>query len=105
LTRSSWRRRSDARLACQRCRLLRRGVNGAGWAIRVAPVAREPFEERDTGASSSRRGRGLSCRFRRGREPAGDLTAASAAVTAGPLLGHADRRACPCSRLTRGRRL
>jgi hypothetical protein len=38
----------------------------------------EPFEERSTGASSSCRGRGLSCRFRRGREPAGDLTAASA---------------------------
>jgi hypothetical protein len=39
---------------------------------------REPFEERNTGASSSCRGRGLSCCFRRGREPAGDLTAASA---------------------------
>jgi hypothetical protein len=38
----------------------------------------EPFEERSTGALSSCCGRGLSCRFRRGREPAGDLTAASA---------------------------
>jgi hypothetical protein len=37
---SSWRRRSDARLACQRCRLLRRGVNATGRSIRVAPVAR-----------------------------------------------------------------
>jgi hypothetical protein len=40
LTRSLWRRRSDARLACQRCCLLRRGVNATGRAIHVAPVAR-----------------------------------------------------------------
>jgi hypothetical protein len=46
--RSLWRRRSDARLACQRCCLLRRGVNATGRAIRVAPVAR---------ASHSRNGR------------------------------------------------
>jgi hypothetical protein len=46
---------------------------------------RELFEERNMGASSSCRGRGLSCRFRRGREPAGDLTAASARLLA-PLL-------------------
>jgi hypothetical protein len=39
---------------------------------------REPFEERKTGASSSRRGRRLPCCSRRGREPADDLTAASA---------------------------
>jgi hypothetical protein len=38
---------------------------------------RGPFEERGTGASSSRRGRGLLCRFRKGRELGGDLTAAS----------------------------
>ena len=56
----------------------------AGRPLRV-------LEERNTGASSSRHGRGLSCRFRRGREPADDLTAASATVTVGPLLGHADR--------------
>jgi hypothetical protein len=40
LTRSLWQRQSDARLACQRCCLLRRGVNATGQAIRVAPVAR-----------------------------------------------------------------
>jgi hypothetical protein len=39
---------------------------------------REPFEERSTGALSLRRGRGLSCRFRKGREPGGDFTAAPA---------------------------
>jgi hypothetical protein len=38
----------------------------------------EPFEEWNMGASSSCRGRGLSCHFRMGHEPAGDLTAASA---------------------------
>jgi hypothetical protein len=46
---------------------------------------REPFEERNTGASSSRRGRGLPCCSRRGREPADDLTAASARLLP-PLL-------------------
>jgi hypothetical protein len=46
---------------------------------------REPFEERNTVASSSRRGRGLPCCFRRGREPAGNLTAASARLPP-PLL-------------------
>jgi hypothetical protein len=46
----------------------------AGRPLRV----RESFEEQATGASSSRRGRGLPCRFRRGREPTGDSTAASA---------------------------
>jgi hypothetical protein len=45
---------------------------------------RGSFEERNTGALSSRRGRGLPCRIRRGREPAGDLTAASARLS--PLL-------------------
>jgi hypothetical protein len=40
---------------------------------------REPFEERNTGASSSRGGRGLSRCPRRGREPVDDLTAASVA--------------------------
>ena len=39
---------------------------------------RKPFEERNTGVSSLLRGKGLPCRFRRGREPASDLTAASA---------------------------
>jgi hypothetical protein len=37
---------------------------------------RGTFEERGTGASSLRRGRGLPCCFRKGREPRGDLTAA-----------------------------
>jgi hypothetical protein len=39
---------------------------------------RGPFEERGTGASSLHRGRGLPCCFRKGHEPGGDLTAASA---------------------------
>jgi hypothetical protein len=38
---------------------------------------RELFEERNTGASSLLRGRGLPYRFRRGCEPIGDWTAAS----------------------------
>jgi hypothetical protein len=45
----------------------------------------EPFEERNTGASSSRRGRGFSCCSRRGRELADDLAAASARLPP-PLL-------------------
>jgi hypothetical protein len=49
---------------------------------------RESFEERNTGASSSCRERGLSCRFRRGREPAGDLTAASARLLPQLLPAH-----------------
>jgi hypothetical protein len=39
---------------------------------------REPFEGWNTGASSLFRGRGLPCCFRRGCEPVGDWTAASA---------------------------
>jgi hypothetical protein len=46
---------------------------------------REPFEERNTGALSSRRGRRLPCYSRRGREPAEDLTATSARLLP-PLL-------------------
>jgi hypothetical protein len=53
---------------------MRRDGRFAGRPLRVL----EPFEEWNTGASSSCRRRGLSCRFRKGREPAGDLTAASA---------------------------
>jgi hypothetical protein len=56
----------------------------AGRPLRV----REPFEERDTGMPSSCRGRGLSCRFRRGREPAGDLTAAFARLLLQLLSAH-----------------
>jgi hypothetical protein len=51
-------------------------------------LLREPFEERNTGASSSRRGRGLSCCPRRGREPAYDLTAASARMLPPLLSAH-----------------
>jgi hypothetical protein len=50
----------------------------------------ESFEERNTGASSLCRGRGLPCRFRRGCEPVGHWTArfrpSIAAITAGPPL-------------------
>jgi hypothetical protein len=60
---------------------MRRDEQFVGRLLRVL----EPFEERNTGASSSSRGRGLPCRFRRGREPAGDLTAASARLLP-PLL-------------------
>jgi hypothetical protein len=60
---------------------MRRDGRFAGRPLRVL----EPFEEWNTGASSSRCGRGLPCRFRRGREPAGDLTAASARLLP-PLL-------------------
>jgi hypothetical protein len=56
----------------------------AGRSLRV----RESFEERNTGASSSCRGRGLSYRFRRGRKPAGDLTAASARLLLQLLPAH-----------------
>jgi hypothetical protein len=56
----------------------------------LLPKCRLPCREvnvtgRDTGASSSHRGRGLSCCSRRGREPADDLTAASARLLP-PLL-------------------
>jgi hypothetical protein len=60
---------------------MRRDGRFAGRLLRV----RESFEERNTGVSSSRRGRGLPCRFRRGHEPAGDLTATSARLLP-PLL-------------------
>jgi hypothetical protein len=63
---------------------MRRDGRFAGRPLRV----RESFEERNTGAPSSCRGRGLSCRFRRGREPAGDLTAASAHLLLLLLLAH-----------------
>jgi hypothetical protein len=53
---------------------MRRDGRFAGRLLRV----RGPFEERSTGALSLRRGRGLPYRFRKGREPGGDLTAASA---------------------------
>jgi hypothetical protein len=49
---------------------------------------RELFKERNTGASSLRRGRGLPCYSRKGCEPAGDLTAASARLLPPLLLVH-----------------
>jgi hypothetical protein len=63
---------------------MRRDGRFAGRPLRV----RGSFEERNTGASSSCRGRGLSCRFRRGHEPAGDLTAASARLLLQLLSAH-----------------
>jgi hypothetical protein len=53
---------------------MRRDGRFAGRLLHV----RGPFEERSTGVLSLHRGRGLPCRFRKGREPGGDLTAASA---------------------------
>jgi hypothetical protein len=61
-----------------------RGGRFVGRLLRV----RESFEERNTCVSSLCRGRGLSCRFRRGREPAGDLTAASARLLPQLLPAH-----------------
>jgi hypothetical protein len=55
------------------------------WFVGQPLCMREPFEERNTGALSSRRGRGLSCCSTRGREPVDDLTAASARLPP-PLL-------------------
>jgi hypothetical protein len=53
---------------------MRRDGRFAGRPLRVL----KSFEERNTGASSSCRGRELSRCFRRGREPADDSTATSA---------------------------
>jgi hypothetical protein len=63
---------------------MRRDERFAGRPLRVL----ESFEERNTDASSSCRERGLSCRFRRGHEPAGDLTAASARLLLQLLSAH-----------------
>jgi hypothetical protein len=51
--------------ACPAAELMRRGEWLAGRPLR----GREPFEERITGAPSSRRERRLSCCSRMGREP------------------------------------
>jgi hypothetical protein len=61
---------------------MRRDGRFAGHLLRV----RESFEERNTGASSLCRGRGLPCRFRRGCEPVGDWTAASTCLLLQLLL-------------------
>jgi hypothetical protein len=55
---------------------MRRDGRFAGHLLCV----RESFEERNTGVSSLYRGRGLPCRFRRGCEPVGDWTVASACL-------------------------
>jgi hypothetical protein len=60
-------------VACPAKELMRRDGRFVGHLLRV----REPFEERNTGASSLLRGRGLPCGFRRGCEPVGDWTTAS----------------------------
>ena len=51
--------------ACPAAELMRQGEWLAGRPLRV----REPFEERVTGAPSSRHERRLSCCLRMGREP------------------------------------
>jgi hypothetical protein len=63
---------------------MRRDGRFAGRLLRV----RESFEEQNTGASSSRYGRGLPCRFRKGCEPWGDLTAAFARLLQQLLPAH-----------------
>jgi hypothetical protein len=76
------------------------------WITGQPLCMREPFEERNTGASSSRRGRGLSRCPRRGREPADDLTAASAHLSPPLLPAHLwpiDHRAFSRGRLTHDR--
>jgi hypothetical protein len=70
--------------ACPAAELMRRDECFVGQPLCV----REPFEERNMGASSSRRGRGLSRYLRRGREPADDLTAASARLPPPLLSAH-----------------
>jgi hypothetical protein len=63
---------------------MRRDGRFAGWPLRV----RESFEEWNTGVLSFLRERGFPCRFKRGREPAGDLTAASARLLPQLLSAH-----------------
>jgi hypothetical protein len=80
-----WRTFFDAVIMAEvkgAAKLMRRDVWFAGQPLR------EPFEGWNTGASSSRRGRGLPCCSRRGREPADDLTAASARLLSPLLLAH-----------------
>jgi hypothetical protein len=74
--------------------LMRRDGRIAGRLLRV----RGPFEERGTGASFLRRGRGLLRCFRKRREPGGDLTAASARRCSSycwSSFGHINCRAYP----------
>jgi hypothetical protein len=71
-------------VACPAAELMRRDE----WFTGQPLCVREPFEERSMGASSSRHGRGLSRCPRRGREPADDLTAASARLSPPLLSAH-----------------
>jgi hypothetical protein len=75
------------------------------WFTGQPLCVREPFKERNTGASSSSRGRGFSRYPRRGRELADDLTAAFACHRhhCRPTFVHIDRRAFSRGGLTRGR--
>jgi hypothetical protein len=58
------------------------------WFAGQPLCVREPFEERNTGALSLRRGRGFSCCSKRGRELANDLTAASTRLPPPLLSAH-----------------
>jgi hypothetical protein len=71
-------------VACPAAELMRRDE----WLVRQPLCVRKPFEERNTGASSSRRGRGFSRCPSRGREPADNLTAAFARLPPPSLLAH-----------------
>jgi hypothetical protein len=58
------------------------------WFMGQPLCVSEPFEERNTGASSSRRGRGFSRCPRRGHELVDDLTAAFARLPPALLPAH-----------------
>ena len=79
-------------VACPAKELMRRDGRFAGRLLRV----RESFEERNMGASSLCRGRGLPCHFGRGCEPVGDLTAASAHLLQQLLPIHFWPHQLPC---------
>jgi hypothetical protein len=63
---------------------MRRDGRFVGWPLRVL----KPFEEQTMGTPYSCRGRRLSCRSKRGREPAGDSTVASARLLLQLLRAH-----------------
>jgi hypothetical protein len=63
---------------------MRRDGRFVGHLLRV----HESFEGRNTGASSLLCGRRLPCHFRRGCEPVGDWTAASARLLLQLLPAH-----------------
>jgi hypothetical protein len=84
--------------ACPAAEFMRRDE----WFVGRSLCVHEPFEEQNMGASSSRRGRGLSRYPRRGHEPADDLTAASARLPPPLLSAHfwPYRSSCLLPRLT-----